>query len=323
MKAQDILGSPPFVFLGIAISRTLPPRTVYWLAKRIARSMARRRNQMFSTVRHNLAHVVPDADDAELDRMAENAIYHAGRTYFDMFRLTMDDYRAGRAQVCLDAEAWEAARNELLGPRGTIIVGPHMSNFDLASQWFAAQGVEIQALSLAEPDMGTRVVNRLRSHRGITMTPVNLNALRLAMTRLKRGGVVMTGVDRPVSEKDRPLPFFGRPARLPTGHVRLALQTDSRLLVACCVQAPDGCYNIHIAPPLEMERTGKGREVDERHNALRVLAILEDMIRMAPSQWLMFVPVWRPEDIGANEVAVEEVDTAPDRLPACGVSDRS
>jgi hypothetical protein len=153
MKAQDILGSPPFVFLGIAISRTLPPRTVYWLAKRIARSMARRRNQMFSTVRHNLAHVVPDADDAELDRMAENAIYHAGRTYFDMFRLTMDDYRAGRAQVCLDAEAWEAARNELLGPRGTIIVGPHMSNFDLASQWFAAQGVEIQALSLAEPDL--------------------------------------------------------------------------------------------------------------------------------------------------------------------------
>jgi KDO2-lipid IV(A) lauroyltransferase len=299
MKAQDILGSPPFVMLGMAISRTLPPRPVYWLAGRIARYMAWRRNTMFSIVRENLAHLEPDLDDAGLDAMAEQAIYHAGCTYFDMFRLTMDDYRRGRAQVRINPDEWALARDALMGERGTIIVGPHLSNFDLAAQWFAAQGLEIQALSLAEPDMGTRVLNRLRQHRGVTMTPVAMNALRLAVARLRRGGVVMTGVDRPVSSRDEPIPFFGAPARLPTGYARLALQTNSCIVVACCVQDADGCYAIHIAPPLEMERTGRGRDEDERHNALRVLSVIERMIRMAPSQWLMFVPVWRPEDAEA------------------------
>jgi len=43
-----------------------------------------------------------------------------------------------------------------------------------------------------------------------------------------------------------------------------------------------------------METTGD-RAQDVRHNVRRVLAIIEEMIRQAPDQWLMFVPVW-PEN---------------------------
>jgi lauroyl/myristoyl acyltransferase len=45
-----------------------------------------------------------------------------------------------------------------------------------------------------------------------------------------------------------------------------------------------------------MERT-YDRALDVRHNTRRVLAIIEEMIRLAPDQWLMFVPVW-PESGG-------------------------
>jgi KDO2-lipid IV(A) lauroyltransferase len=141
------------------------------------------------------------------------------------------------------------------------------------------------------PDLGTRVVNWLRTRRGILMTPIDLRSLRLAVERLRKGGVVMTGVDRPVSRDDEPIQFFDAPARMPTGHVRLALQTGARVVVACCLQDPDGKYALRLGPPLEMETTGNRAE-DVRHNARRVLAIIEDMIRQAPDQWLMFVPVW-------------------------------
>jgi len=293
MKAQDILGSPPFIALGIAVARLNPPRFSYWLAKRVAHRMARRRVSLFRTLRENIAQVVgPETSAATLDALAEEAIYHAGRTYVDMFRVTADDYRRGRVALRYDAAHWEQVRKALLDDAsGTVVVGPHLSNFDLAAQWFVYQGVEMQALSLANPDRGDRVINWLREHRGIIVTPIDTRSLRLAVERLRRGGVVLTGVDRPVSTDDALLPFFGRPAHMPMGHVRLALQTKSRIVVAGCVQEPDGVYAVRLAGPIEMERTGN-RDQDVRHNALRVLAHIEAMIREAPAQWLMFVPVW-------------------------------
>ncbi len=293
MKTQDILGSPPFIALGIAIARLNPPRLSYWLAKRIAHRLARRRVALFRTLRNNIAQVVgPETNAATLDGLAEEAIYHAGCTYVDMFRVTAADYRRGKVTLRYDADQWALIKKALLDDaEGTIVVGPPLSNFDLAAQWFVYQGVEMQALSLANPDRGDRVINWLRQHRGIIVTPINTQSLRLAVERLKRGGVVLTGVDRPISPDDALLPFFGRLAPLPTGHVRLALKTKSRIVVAGCVQEPDGAYAVRLAGPIEMERIGD-REQDVRHNALRVLAHIEAMIREAPAQWLMFVPVW-------------------------------
>ena len=295
MKAQRILGSPPFVMLGMAIARTMPTRLAYWVSQRIAQNMSRRRNHLFSTLRANLAHVVTGASDLELDAMAERALYHAGCTYYDMFRLSVKDYQRGRVEVRIDPNEWAITREAIEDDRGTILVGPHISNFDLAAQWIAARGIEMQALSLADPDNGSRVVNYIRNHRGIIMTPIDMPSLRLAMKRLREGGLVLTGVDRSISENDEPILFFDAPARLPTGHIRLALQTNSRVIIACCIQDPDGVYSIRLSQPMEMEGTGS-RADDIRHNARRVLAFIEDLIREAPDQWLMFLPVWRAED---------------------------
>lgn len=295
MRIHDILGSPPFIVIGIAIARALPRKIGYGLSRWIARGMARRRRQLFRNICSNLAHIMgPDVDAQQIDAMAEQVIYHAGCTYLDMFRASVEDYRRGRISLELDQEAWDRALEAMRDGRGTVLVGPHMSNFDLAAQWIAARGVQIRALSLSEPNLGTQLINRLREHRGIDMMPIDIHALRQAMQTLRSGGLIMTGVDRPTSSEDTLLTFFGKPARLPTGHVRLALQTDAHLVVACCLQKSDGTYALQIVGPLELERTGDKAE-DVRRNAEKVLAIIEGMIRQAPEQWLMFLPVWENE----------------------------
>ena len=293
MKLHQIFGTPPFVALGIAMTRILPPKVGYWIAARGARSMARRRSLLFRTVRENLRHVAGDrVTPEELDALAESAIAHAGRTYVDMFRRSVQDYTRSKQQIVAPVpEEWERAKEVLQDSRGTIIAGIHMSNFDLAAQWIAAQGSEIQALSLPNPNAGTRLLNALRRHRGLIVTPISAASLRAAVKRLRAGGIVATGVDRPAQDGGEMLPFFGSPARLSTGYIRLAQQTNSRILVASCRQEPNGCYSIHIAPPIEPYRTGN-RDEDARHTAQRVLAICEEMIRQAPDQWLMLVPVW-------------------------------
>lgn len=292
MKVEGVLGSAPAMMAGIAIARATPKRFGYWLAARVARSMARRRNNLFCTLRTNLSHVLPtDIDADELDAMAERVIYHAGVSYYDMFRAGVDDYVAGRAPIRYDPVEWERTLEVLTDGRGTVLVGPHVGNFDLAAQWIAAQGIEIQALSLADPTAGNRMQNWLRRRRGMIVTPISVTALRSAVARLRKGGVVLTGVDRPISPNDEPVLFFDAPARLPDGHVRLALQTNARVLAASCVLEPDGCWVLHVPPPIEMERTGN-REKDVRRNVRRVLEVIEYLIRLAPDQWEMYEPVW-------------------------------
>ena len=292
MKIQDILGSSPLVRLGMKLSRILPKRPMYALARFIGWLGLKRRNNLFCAVRGNLAQVLgPGVDDHELDLLARDAVAHAGYTYFDMFRTDTFDYVKGLIPIRIDADDWSRVRDAFEDERGTVVVGPHTSNFDLAAQWFVAQGYGMQALSLSTPNKGTETVNRLREERGLLMTPIDPAALRMAIKRLRSGGIVLTGVDRPVSPSDEPLPFFGAPARLPTGHVRLALQTDTPIVVAACTQDADGVYRIHLAGPIEMEKTGE-RAADTRHNAIRVLQIIEEIIRSNPSQWLMFWPVW-------------------------------
>jgi lauroyl/myristoyl acyltransferase len=292
MRGQPILGSPPFVRLGIFLARTIPRSWNYALAGLIARMMARHRNNMFCAIRANLAHVLgPQASPDTLDELARSAIEHAGRTYVDMFGATIEDYSCGRVKIEIDPAVFASTRQALRDPRGTVLVAPHMGNFDLICQWAVAQGIEMQFLGLAQPDAGTRVLHALRASKGMIITPIDPGSLRRAFTRLKKGGVVVIGIDRVVSSDDEPVLFFDAPAPLPSGHVRLALQTGAHVIVACCLQEPDGHYRVVVTPPLEMEVTGDRRR-DILHNPRRVLLVVEDMIKSAPDQWLMFHPVW-------------------------------
>ncbi len=291
MKAQDIFGSPPGLVLGMFIARVTPPRFGYWLARRMARWMRRNRYDMFRTLRENLSYVVPEADNAALDDLTEEAVYQAGCCYFDMFHYRPKDILS-KGIVQYDPEEWAEASRLFADERGTVAVGAHMSNFDLAAHWFVLQGFALQALSLPNPDRGDRVINNLRRERGIDVTPISVRSLRDAVRRLRQGGVIITGVDRPVTHEEDETLFFGAPAVLPRGHIRLALQTDSRALVVYCLRQPDGYYRLHLSEGIEMVRTGD-RKQDIEVNTRRVLALIEDSIRSAPEQWIMLTPVWR------------------------------
>ena len=103
---------------------------------------------------------------------------------------------------------------------------------------------------------------------------------------------MLTGVDRPVGDEEAAVEFFGRPALLPTGHVRLALKTDAAILVAGPYCDRPGHTVVRISPPLEMVRTGD-RDEDLQVNLRRVTGWLEKFIRSWPEQWAMFMPVWQ------------------------------
>ena len=98
------------------------------------------------------------------------------------------------------------------------------------------------------------------------------------------------------------MPFFGRPAHLATGWVRMALSANAVILPMACRWSPARGYYAISQPPMMLEVTGD-RETDVQHNVRRILAVMEKWIAETPEQWLMYHPVWpEPESMAGPEL---------------------
>jgi KDO2-lipid IV(A) lauroyltransferase len=291
-NAKDVLGSARAIRLGLALSQRLPPRGGYGLARFAASFLSWLRPRMYWNLRANLRQVLGlQTPDQVLHAMARRTLFRAGCAYYEHFRAVGQPPEVLSGLLHVPDLFWETLEQARAEGRGVMLVTAHMGNFDLAALSLTAQGVRLQALSVADPPPGFQLLNRLRQEAGVEVTPITEAAIRQAVQRLKGGGLVFTGVDYPYGPGREPLRFFGRPALLPTGHVRLALMTGAWLM-AVGVQHWEGQgYVLRVEPPLEPVRRGK-RQEDVRDLAERVLAILEGWIRETPDQWFMFLPVW-------------------------------
>jgi KDO2-lipid IV(A) lauroyltransferase len=289
---QAALSSGPSVRLGLLIGQYLPPRVGYAVARFIAGTIVRFKTGSYRTVLDNLRHVVgPQVEEETLHKMAHKVLVHAGRAYYDFYRAANWSPEQVVQAVRVPEAYIDLMRAQASRGRGTLLLGLHMSNFDLAMVAIGSRGIPTQVLSLADPGEGFRFQDRLRSTAGIEVTQISPGSLRLAVQRLQSGWIVITGIDRPVPGERQTVEFFGRASSLSTGPVRMALMSRANVLVASCHQDPHKGYVVDFTGPVEMARSGD-RKQDVQINARRVAAILEDHVRAHPEQWLMFHPVW-------------------------------
>ena len=124
-------------------------------------------------------------------------------------------------------------------------------------------------------------------------TPVDGPALRKALLRLyARAGWWASGWIGLTNGPRRSVDFFGRPSRLPTGYIRLALSSQHAHPPSGLPLVSEAPLYVITAPLIEMERTVDSA-ADVPHNAHRVLAVMERWIRReTPDQWLMYHRVW-------------------------------
>ena len=295
---QSVASSAGVLRLGMFFGRRTPEGIGHRLAWWAAGVVCRLRPAVYNIVQSNLGQVLgPGASRRALDRATRQVFYTAIRGYFDLFRaLQLTD---GEISTLVDIteETRAAARSLQDREGGVVLVFPHLSNFDLGGHALVPLLPEMQLFTVPDPPPGFQLLNESRRRSGIEVTPLSSSALRKAIKLLGRGGVVSLAGDRPVSDLDEPVSFFGRPARLPSGHIRLALKTGATMMVAYCVLSPETQrYAVHLEPPMDLIRTGN-RDREVRLNMRRILDALEGIIRRWPEQWQMFVPVW-PELLG-------------------------
>lgn len=295
MKLQDFLNGQTATAFGVSASRLLPPGLGYAVARRVADFLAsRKESAIVQAVRLNqwVAHNRAITGE-QLDNAVREVFRSSARSMYDYWHY-LHNRRAILSLIEFDASMEDAVQRARTAPDGTMMVTPHFSNFDMAGRALGLRGVPMQYLTYPRPPSGYRWQNEMRVLKNVLVTPMSIEALRKASANLRKGHIVVTGVDRPLPDSDdakyRPR-FFERPAAMPVFYIRLALKHNLPITVVGGCRKSDGRYRISATEPIPMQRGGDLVEETVR-NTETVLQVVADIIRKAPEQWAMFYPVW-------------------------------
>lgn len=295
---KNLISGSLAVRLGMFLGRVVSRKVGYQLGDKIAAWIAGHPNfSLVQAVKSNQWVIRGENASAEdLELYTREVFQSAIHSLFDYF------YFIRRPKELLKVISFGPGSKVLIErinkQQSCLLLGPHMSNFDLLAHGMALLGVKAQVLSFPNPNDAYKFQNKLREKAGLEVTPMSLSAFRKARARLREGGVVVTGVDRPLTgsalEKYRPH-FCGREANLPVMHVRMAKEAGVPIFVMCCVMLSDSKYQLQVSEPIWIKPIDDPNE-EIVTNAEYILDVTEAMIKKDPGQWAMFYPVW-PEVI--------------------------
>ncbi len=281
---------------GIKVLSPLARSIPIWLGYRLAdfaadRIVAHPESRMVRAVRANQWVISGETLDKEaLDRAVHETYRNSARSIFDLYHY-MQNPGAIERLIVFNATMQKLIQRPEFDQRGLMMVGLHISNFDMALLALTLRGMRPLILTIPDPQGSQGVEFKLRKKAGMNLIPTSFSALRQAIRYLQQGGVVLTGIDRPIpAPKCRPR-FFGRAADLPVYHVYLAAKTHVPVMVMVTIRLAGRKYNVFTSDPIEME-SHPDANTEILLNAEKVLRIGEDFIRRAPNQWSVPLPVW-------------------------------
>ena len=292
LEIQQIINSSFGVSLVSALGRGIPT----WLGHRLSNFVAewisaQRNSKVVRAVRANQWVISGEnLEKAALDEAVCQTFRNAARSIFDLYHYIHDAAAIDRL-IVMDQSIQQLFERREFAKRGLVVAGLHLSSFDFVLQALHLRGLRLMALTIPDPRGGRRVEFEMRKKTGMNLMPASVNTLRQALKHLQRGGVVLTGIDRPIPDvKYRPR-FFGRPASLPTHHVYLATRAQVPVIIMVTNLQADGRYTVISSHPIEME-SHPDRQLEMLRNAEKVLSIAETFICKVPHQWTISLPVW-------------------------------
>jgi len=260
----------------------------------------------------NLRMVLPEAPPAEIRRLAWLNFRNHAKAYADLMQMP-------RAQVdeirpLLHVEGKEHLDAALAHGKGVFVVSVHMGSWEIAAAiWSATMAPVSYFAEVLEPRELYDWYRTTRARLGISVLPLGSAGLRHVVDALRANEVVITALDRDILGTGIWIPFFGRPAPIPTGPAALALRYGTPLLPVAAYRRPDDNYVAVALPHLHAHATGD-READERRVTTELLGQLETFIRLHPEQWHVPHVIWEepPALVGPRPPVLLGPRSAPD-----------
>lgn len=269
----------------------IPPGLGYSVAARLGRLFYQLSPGARANVRDNVRHVLGEgASAAEVEKVTRETFRYIALNYYDLFRVPT----LSPAQIERDVkvEGWQNVEAALAAGRGLTMVSAHFGNIEIVLHILLFRGIPVTIpVEHVQPEALFQYICRLRTSKGLRLIPIDGPLLEL-FRALRRGEIVGLAADRDITQSGVMVDFFGAPARLPDGHVQLALRTGAPIVMGFSQRLPDNTFIARFEPPLQLENTGD-HERDARAGLEKVIAIMERYIARHPEQWTITVPIWQ------------------------------
>lgn len=247
----------------------------------------------------NLRLAFPEKSSAERRRILRASCRNLGRLgaeFCHLPRLTAEELP--RFLTFADRAGWESAL-ERAGKTGMVVLTGHFGNWELLAY---AHGLLGHPITLVHRAMRNKVFNEaihaVRRHAG-THAIAKRAAAKEALRVLKRHGILVVPADQnQVFSFGVFVDFFGLPACTTPGPARLAMLTGAPIVPVFLVRdGESGRHRVEVLADVAVAASGD-READIRATTQRCTAVLEDMIRRYPEQWIWFHKRWKTRPPG-------------------------
>ena len=247
----------------------------------------------------NLGMAFPDKSEAEHRRILRASCRNLGRTAAEFCHLRKLDAGDVSEYVSFaDRNAWEQAIARA-AQTGAVILTAHFGNWELLAY---VHGLLGHPVTLVHRPMRNvlfdQAITRIRAASG-TRAIRKRAAAKEALRTLHQHGLVAIPADQnQVHSFGVFVDFFGVPACTTPGPARLAMLTGAPVIPVFLAREGEGPrHHVELLPDVEMISTGD-READIRTNTQRCTAVIEEMIRRFPEQWIWFHKRWKTRPPG-------------------------
>ncbi|HEV8590575.1 MAG TPA: lysophospholipid acyltransferase family protein [Pyrinomonadaceae bacterium] len=289
----------------VGFLRVLPRRVSLLLGKLFANLGYHLLGNLRGVAKRNLEIAFPELGENERQRLTKGAFENLGRVLGEMsqFPKATPASLEKIIEFRFDPALYEKYKQWRAEGRGTIIVSPHLGNWELLVFAYSAlrEPISYLARPLDNPLIEELTVNlRTRfGNRAINKT----NSVPTAIKILREGGTLGILADVNAHPKEGVfVPFFGVPACTSSGVAMLAIRTNAVIIPLAGVwdEKENKYLAIHgdaIEPKLEGDR--QANIVD---TTARFTTEVEKMIRAYPDQWLWIHKRWKSRPPGEPEI---------------------
>jgi len=240
---------------------------------------------------HNLAMALPDSDAAERSRIADGVFRSVGRVLVAFARFPAINQRNVGDWISYQGlEHYQAAKRQ---GRGVLIATAHLGNWELSAFTHAlmTEPMNVMVRPLDNPLVDQLVESR-RTLSGNCLI-FKRDAARTVLKALKNNEPVGILIDQNTTPAEGVfINFFGQQACAGSAFAKLAYHSNAPVIPGFALwNEATKRYDLHFLP--EVPLTG-----DATEDTQRIHAVLEQVIRQHPDQWLWIHRRWKTRPPG-------------------------